>query len=110
MKRLLAVAVLTAVTVLLINTRIVSDLKKNPFGVEAGGASGEPRIYRVFDQAGLDLLAGTIFNGGDEILFKRGSSFRGQLSLKRSTLRTEQVITISDFGSADARMPLPPAI
>ena len=66
----------------------------------------EPETYKISSQADFDLLKPLVFNGGDQVLFKRGRSFQGVLSLKRSELRPDQVITVSDFGSPEAPRPV----
>jgi hypothetical protein len=65
-----------------------------------------PETYTVSSQADFDALQTLVFNGGDQILFERGHSFQGALSLKRSTLRPDQVITVADFGSPSAPRPV----
>jgi len=65
-----------------------------------------PEIYKVSSQADFDALKPLVFNGGDQILFERGGSFQGALSLKRSKLRPDQVIIVSDFGSPGALRPV----
>ena len=92
---LLIVALLAVAAVITIN---------NWPGKEPGPAT-EPRTYRIFNQAGLDMLEQAVFNGGDQILFERGGSFEGPLSLKRSTLRRDQVIRVADFGDPEAPRP-----
>ncbi len=66
----------------------------------------EPHTYEVSSQADFDALKPLVFNGGDQILFERGKSFQGALSLKRSKLLPEQVITVGDFGSPEAPRPV----
>lgn len=65
-----------------------------------------PDTYRISSQADFDALRPLVFNGGDQILFERGSSFRGALSLKRSNIRPIETITVGDFGSTDAPRPV----
>jgi len=65
-----------------------------------------PETYKVSSQADFDSLKPLVFNGGDQILFERGKSFQGALSLKRSELRPDQVITVADFGSTEAPRPV----
>ena len=62
--------------------------------------------YRVSTQADFDALKTLVFDGGDQILFERGGTFEGALSLKRSDVRPESVITVGDFGSAEATRPV----
>jgi hypothetical protein len=91
-----------------INRMVTSDIKDWTAGgifSDTIGPGDEPRTYRVLDQAGLDLLEQVVFNGGDQVLFERGSSFEGPLSLKRSDVRPDQVITVGDFGDPDAPRP-----
>jgi len=64
-----------------------------------------PVIYKVSSQANFDSLKPLVFNGGDRILFERGASFEGPLSLKRSMVRPDQVITVADFGPPEAPRP-----
>ena len=66
----------------------------------------EPITYEISSQSDFDALKPLVFNGGDQILFKRGHSFQGALSLKRSKLRSEQVITVADFGPSKAPRPV----
>ena len=63
-------------------------------------------MYRISSQADFDSLQPLVFNGGDKILFERGRSFQGTLSLKRSTLQQDQAITVADFGSYAAPRPV----
>jgi hypothetical protein len=65
-----------------------------------------PVTYRVSTQADFDALGPLVLNGGDQILFERGRSFWGALSLKRSEVRPDQVIRIADFGSPEAPRPV----
>ena len=65
-----------------------------------------PTTHRISTQAEFDALEPRVFNGGDEILFERGGSFEGALSLKRSAVRPGSVIRIADFGSAEAPRPV----
>jgi hypothetical protein len=79
------------------------------FGAEVGNdpkRATETNTYSVSSQADFDSLKPLVFNGGDQILFERGKSFQGALSLKRSKLRLDQVITVGDFGSAEAPRPV----
>ena len=84
------------------------------FASDCFGAEGKnsldsvpgPATYKVSSQADFDALKALVFNGGDQILFKRGQSFQGNLSLKRSELRQEQVITVADFGTSSAPRPV----
>jgi len=69
-------------------------------------SASEPRTYNISTQADFDSLKPLVFNGGDQILFERGRNFQGALSLKRSKLRPEQVITVADFGSSSAPRPV----
>jgi hypothetical protein len=102
---LLAAALLAVLAVLGINRMIVSDIA-NWFGGDAPNQADKPRTYQVFDQAGLDMLQPLVLNGGDKILFERGQVFQGPLSLERSMIRPEQVITVGDFGDPDAPRPV----
>ncbi len=77
----------------------------NKEGDETLGPTPEPQTYEISSQADFDSLKSLVFNGGDQILFERGRSFQGALSLKRSELRPEQVITVADFGSPEAPRP-----
>ena len=63
-------------------------------------------VYRISTQADFDLLKPLVFNGGDQILFERGHSFEGALSLKRSGLRPDEMITVGAFGSSEAPRPV----
>ena len=62
--------------------------------------------YRVSTQSDYDALRQAVFNGGDQLLFERGGSFEGVLSLRRSRQRPESLITLADFGSAEASRPV----
>ena len=63
-------------------------------------------IYRVSTQLEYDAIQQVVFNGGDRILFERGSNFEGALSLRRSHVRPDSVITVADFGPAEAPRPV----
>jgi hypothetical protein len=65
-----------------------------------------PRTYKISTQAEFDALEPLVYNGGDQILFERGARFDGALSLKRSRVRPDSVITVGDFGSAEAPRPV----
>ncbi|MCP4047696.1 MAG: hypothetical protein GY732_17120, partial [Gammaproteobacteria bacterium] len=65
-----------------------------------------PSTYKVSSQVDFDSLKPLVLNGGDQILFERGKSFQGVLSLKRSKLRPDQVITVGSFGSPEAPRPV----
>jgi len=65
-----------------------------------------PETYRVSTQAAFEALAPITFNGGDRILFERGRSFEGALSLKRSEVRPTETITVADFGPVSAPRPI----
>jgi len=71
-----------------------SELEQNQ--VNAGLQAGS--TYRISTQADFEALKEKTFNGGDQILFKRGASFRGVLSLKRSKVRSDENIRVADFG------------
>ena len=62
--------------------------------------------YSISTQADFDALKPVIFSGGDQILFERGRSFEGVLSLKRSHVRPDSAITVADFGPTEARRPV----
>ena len=62
--------------------------------------------YSISTQSDFDALKTLVFNGGDQILFERGRSFHGALSLKRSNLRPDQAITVADFGSSTEPRPV----
>jgi hypothetical protein len=102
---LLVTALVAVLAVAGINALVISDIR-NWFGGGASDPTGEPRTYRIFNQKGLDMLQPLVFNGGDKILFERGGNFQGPLSLKRSTLRPDQIITVADFGDPDAPRPV----
>jgi hypothetical protein len=93
-------ALLVLLTVLFANGCSSSEGGNDP-----GPASG-PQTHRISSQADFDSLAPLVFNGGDRILFERGKRFHGNLSLKRSDVRPEQVITVADFGSTSAPRPV----
>ena len=80
------------------------------YGSSEGNTNPEqasaPDTYEISSQADFDALEPLVFNGGDRILFERGRSFKGALSLKRSDVRPSEVITVGDFGSADAPRPV----
>ena len=63
-------------------------------------------IYRVSAQSEFDAIQQIVFNGGDRILFERGSHFEGALSLRRSHVRPDSVIRVADFGPAEAPRPV----
>jgi hypothetical protein len=65
-----------------------------------------PVTYRISTQAEFDALRSRVFNGADQILFERGRTFEGALSLKRSQLGDGKTITVRDFGSQDEPRPL----
>jgi hypothetical protein len=77
-----------------------------PGSDEAGSTPTPPFAHRISTQADFDALAQVVFNGGDQVLFERGQSFLGALSLKRSELRAGEPITVSAFGPADAPRPV----
>lgn len=62
--------------------------------------------YEISTQSDFEALKQLVFNGGDEILLKRGSSFNGFLSLKRSNIRPDEAIRVADFGPANAPRPV----
>jgi hypothetical protein len=62
--------------------------------------------YRVSTQSDYDAVQQAVLNGGDQILFERGGSFEGALSLRRSDVRPDAAITVADFGSADLPRPV----
>ncbi len=62
--------------------------------------------YSISTKSDFDALKPVVFSGGDQILFERGRSFEGVLSLKRSRVRPNSIITIGDFGSAEAPRPV----
>ena len=62
--------------------------------------------YKVSTQADFDALKSVVFNGGDRVLFQRGNAFTGALSLRRSDIRPDAVITLADFGPAEAPRPV----
>jgi hypothetical protein len=62
--------------------------------------------YSISTQSDFDALKPRVFNGGDQILFERGRSFDGALSLRRSKLRPDSVITVSDVGSTEESRPI----
>jgi hypothetical protein len=62
--------------------------------------------YSISTQADFDALESVVLSGGDQVLFERGRSFEGVLSLKRSPVRPDSVITVADFGSAEAPRPV----
>ena len=62
--------------------------------------------YRISTQPDFDSLKRVVFDGGDQILFERGRSFEGALSLKRSNVRPDSAITVADFGSTEAPRPV----
>lgn len=62
--------------------------------------------YSISTQSDFDALKPVVFNGGDQVLFERGLSFEGVLSLKRSHVRLNSIITIADFGSTEAPRPV----
>ena len=99
-QRSFLIAVPALLTVLYANTSLGSDGNndQNP----ASGSS----TYKVSSQADFDSLKPLVFNGGDQILFERGKSFQGALSLKRSEVRSGQVITVADFGESSAPRPV----
>ena len=70
------------------------------------GQASVPGTHRISTQADFDALEPLVFNGGDQILFERGRSFEGALSLKRSEVRPDDPITVADFGSASAPRPV----
>jgi hypothetical protein len=74
----------------------------------AGGESGfaVPAEYRVSSQAEYDAVRQRVLNGGDQVLFERGSRFEGAFSLNRSDIRPDAIIRIADFGPADAPRPV----
>ena len=62
--------------------------------------------YRVSTQSEFDDVRRRVFNGGDQVLFERGSAFEGALSLRRSHVRPDSVIRVADFGPAEAPRPV----
>ena len=62
--------------------------------------------YEISTQSDFEALKKITFDGGDEILLKRGGSFNGFLSLERSDIRADKAIRVADFGSADAPRPV----
>ena len=62
--------------------------------------------YNISTQSDFDALRPLVFNGGDQILFERGRSFEGALSLRRSQVRPDSIIRIADFGSAKEPRPV----
>ena len=68
--------------------------------------TSEPKTYKISTQDEFNALEPLVFNGGDEVLFKRGGSFDGALSLRRSALRPDSVIRVADFGSTEAPRPV----
>ena len=62
--------------------------------------------YHISTQSDFDALKSRVFDGGDQILFERGRRFKGALSLRRSKLRPDSVITVADFGAADESRPI----
>ena len=69
------------------------------------GSDPGTQTYKIGTQAEFDALESMVFNGGDSILFERGRSFLGALSLERSDLRADQAITVADFGPSSAPRP-----
>ena len=77
-----------------------------PGNTEGTGLVPTPETYRISTQAAFEALAPIVFNGGDQILFERGRRFTGALSLKRSEVRPDDLITVADFGSASEPRPV----
>ncbi|MEE4217823.1 MAG: hypothetical protein V2I48_09450 [Xanthomonadales bacterium] len=77
-----------------------------PHNTEGAKLEPAPKTYRISTQAAFETLHPIVFNGGDRILFERGRSFEGALSLKRSEVRPDESITVADFGSASAPRPV----
>ena len=65
-----------------------------------------PKVYSVSTQADFTALRQVTLNGGDQILFERGRHFDGYLSLKRSDVRPNTVITVADYGSSGNPRPV----
>lgn len=76
-----------------------------PGGMSEENKSTNPHIYRVSTQLGFEELSSRAFNGGDQILLERGQRFEGVLSLKRSDIRPDESITVSDFGAPGSPRP-----
>lgn len=66
----------------------------------------EAVVYRISSQSEFDAVKQSILNGGDQILLERGGRFEGALSLRRSEVRPDAVITVADFGSTEAPRPV----
>ena len=64
------------------------------------------KIYKLDTQEDYEKAKSRIFNGGDQILFKRGLSFKGAISLRRSDLNPDVVIKIGDFGDEQQARPV----
>ena len=94
------IALLALLTVISANGCFKTEGDKDPNLVTG------PNTYKISSQADFDALKPLVFNGGDQILFERGHSFQGALSLKRSELRPGQVITVADFGPSSAPRPV----
>ncbi len=65
-----------------------------------------PTTYSISTQSDFDALKPVVFSGGDRILFERGRSFEGALSLQRGQVRPDSIIRIADFGSSEAPRPV----
>jgi len=64
------------------------------------------RIYKLETQADYEKAKARIYTGGDQILFKRGVTYKGAMSLQRSNLRPDVAIKISDFGDKQQTRPV----
>ncbi len=73
---------------------------------EQSSSSLPATIYNVYTQSDYDAIKQRVFNGGDQILFARGSNFEGEFSLKRSQVRPLANITVADFGQSEASRPI----
>ena len=64
------------------------------------------KIYKLDTQADYEKAKSRIYNGGDQILFKRGLTFEGAISLRRSDAHPNVEIKISDFGNNQQNRPI----